>query len=228
MSKAELKFKNSKKTNPKVHRTILDDLRKGGLKRSLRRDLKDIYLFYLDREMRQRLSSMNRFKRWFMRFFWLLKSLILKLTPVRRILLVISLYLTFIGPYQSSSNNVNITFNFRLLGFTILLLILMLELKDKLLARDELEAGRAVQFSLLPDQNPELPGWDIWMVTHPATEVGGDLVDYLHCDDGRLGLILGDVAGKGLGAAPCTWPSSRRPTEHSLRVQSHSPNWVRR
>ena len=42
---------------------------------------------------------------------------------------------------------------------------------------------------------------DIWIHTHPANDVGGDLVDYLPVGEGRLGLSLGDVAGKGLGAA---------------------------
>ncbi len=82
-----------------------------------------------------------------------------------------------------------------------MLLILMLELKDKLLAQDELVAGRTVQSALLPRDNPTIPGWDVWMITQPANEVGGDLVDYLALDADRTSLVLGDVAGKGLGAA---------------------------
>jgi sigma-B regulation protein RsbU (phosphoserine phosphatase) len=81
------------------------------------------------------------------------------------------------------------------------LLIIMLELKDKLLARSELEAGHKVQSALLPDRPPELLGWDIWLFTRPANDVGGDLVDYVELSRGRLGLALGDVAGKGLAAA---------------------------
>jgi sigma-B regulation protein RsbU (phosphoserine phosphatase) len=77
----------------------------------------------------------------------------------------------------------------------------MLELKDKLLAHDELAAGRVVQFALMPKDNPDIAGWNVWLYTRPANEVSGDMVDYIWISKNRLGLALGDVAGKGLGAA---------------------------
>jgi sigma-B regulation protein RsbU (phosphoserine phosphatase) len=58
-----------------------------------------------------------------------------------------------------------------------------------------------VQKALLPERNPTLPGWDLILFTRPANEVGGDLVDYHVLEGGRLALALGDVSGKGLGAA---------------------------
>jgi len=91
--------------------------------------------------------------------------------------------------------------NVRSLGFVILLVILLLELKDKLVATDELAVGRAVQIAMLPRDNPVVSGWEIWLYTHPANEVGGDLVDYIKMDSDRWGIAIGDVAGKGLGAA---------------------------
>jgi sigma-B regulation protein RsbU (phosphoserine phosphatase) len=90
------------------------------------------------------------------------------------------------------------------LALVTLLVVLMLELKDKLLARDELAVGRQVQLALLPRDTPQLGGWKVWMHTAPANDVGGDLVDYLQLATGgrtQLAVILGDVAGKGLGAA---------------------------
>jgi len=56
----------------------------------------------------------------------------------------------------------------------------MLELKDKLLAHDELKIGRTVQKALLPEENPTLAGWSVWLFTRPANDVGGDLVDYIN------------------------------------------------
>lgn len=144
---------------------------------------------------------MNRFKRVFLRGWWLLKNLILNLSPVRRLLLVISLWLGLQGPYAFSVGDSHVTTDLRMLGFTILLVILMLELMDKLVAKSELEVGRKVQLALLPDRNPTLPGWDLVLFTRPANEVGGDLVDYHTLRDERLGVVLGDVSGKGLGAA---------------------------
>jgi sigma-B regulation protein RsbU (phosphoserine phosphatase) len=76
----------------------------------------------------------------------------------------------------------------------------MLELKDKLLARHELRAGRAVQQALMPGAAPAVAGWDVWLYTRPANDVGGDLVDTLAVGP-RTGLVLADVAGKALPAA---------------------------
>jgi sigma-B regulation protein RsbU (phosphoserine phosphatase) len=53
----------------------------------------------------------------------------------------------------------------------------------------------------MPNQAPVLAGWDIWLYTRSANDVGGDLVDYLAVASERLGIMLGDVAGKGLPAA---------------------------
>ncbi len=86
-------------------------------------------------------------------------------------------------------------------SIVLLLLVIMLELKDKLLARDEIELARKVQLSLLPQSHPRLRGWAVWSHSRPANDVGGDLVDYVEAAGGRLGIALGDVSGKGMGAA---------------------------
>ena len=88
-----------------------------------------------------------------------------------------------------------------ILSFATITVVLLLELKDKLVARDELQVGREIQLSLLPSDSPELEGWDIWTYTRAANDVGGDLVDYVRFPTSRLGVMLGDVSGKGLGAA---------------------------
>lgn len=185
---------NSSKGDPKISKTIWTDLRRGDFKSTLRRNLKDIYIFYLDEDKRARLSDMWRIRRWLYLTVWLLKSMFLKLTPARRILALISVLFIIIYHNEQSSD-------LQLVGYGVLLLILMLELKDKLLAHGELATGRAVQSALMPKQNPSLSGWDIWLFTRSANEVGGDLVDYLMVSENRLGVALGDVAGKGLGAA---------------------------
>jgi sigma-B regulation protein RsbU (phosphoserine phosphatase) len=87
------------------------------------------------------------------------------------------------------------------LATTLVLVVLMLELKDKLVARNELEAGRAVQLALMPAAKPNVPGWDVWLFTRPANDVGGDLVDHLKIDERRHFVALGDVSGKALPAA---------------------------
>lgn len=168
----------------------------GEFERTLRRDLKDVYDFYLDQDTRARLARMGTVSKGLHLAFWLLKAMYLKLTPVRRVLFLIALLVPTVSVGVGSS-----VVRFTGLGFLILLLILLLELKDKLVALDELAVGRAVQVALLPTKNPAVAGWDVWLYTRPANEVGGDLVDYIEIGEGRWGLALGDVAGKGLGAA---------------------------
>src|SRR5215212_6523389 len=65
----------------------------------------------------------------------------------------------------------------------------------------ELRVARLIQHTLLPKSLPELEGHQIAVHYQPAREVGGDFYDFLDLSDGRLGLIVGDVSGKGVPAA---------------------------
>jgi len=74
------------------------------------------------------------------------------------------------------------------------------EQKMKLMER-ELEAAAQIQRRLLPTVMPELPGYEVTGFNEPCREVGGDYFDFIHKKDGRLGIAIGDVSGKGMGAA---------------------------
>jgi sigma-B regulation protein RsbU (phosphoserine phosphatase) len=65
----------------------------------------------------------------------------------------------------------------------------------------ELEIAREVQEHLFPQRLPPAPGLDYCGQCRPAREVGGDYYDFLDLPDGRLGIAVGDVSGKGVGAA---------------------------
>jgi phosphoserine phosphatase RsbU/P len=65
----------------------------------------------------------------------------------------------------------------------------------------ELQEARQIQFGLFPAEPPVMPGFAIDARCIPYHEVGGDWFDYLPLDDGRLGIVLADVSGKGLAAA---------------------------
>lgn len=187
---------------PKLTKLLREDIQHGDFRRTLRRDWNELKDFYLDQNRQERLQQMGWLKRWIIIVWWLLKSLFLKLTPVRRILLVISFWLMVqANTIRYNSEHFQFDSDTGKLGFVVLLFILMLELKDKLLAQSELATGRSVQRALMPKQNPTIPGWELWLMTRPANEVGGDLVDYLEIGKNRFGIALGDVAGKGLKAA---------------------------
>jgi len=65
----------------------------------------------------------------------------------------------------------------------------------------ELRVARLIQQTLLPKEIPELPGWQISSYYQPAREVGGDFYDFLYFEDGRMGIVIGDVTDKGVPAA---------------------------
>ena len=65
----------------------------------------------------------------------------------------------------------------------------------------EMRTAQHIQQSLLPRQVPSLPGWQFTPYYKPAKEVGGDFYDFMGMGDGRLGIFIGDVAGKGVPAA---------------------------
>ena len=65
----------------------------------------------------------------------------------------------------------------------------------------ELEIAREVQEHLFPQRLPPAPGLDYCGQCRPAREVGGDYYDFLELPGGRLGIAIGDVSGKGVGAA---------------------------
>ncbi|MCP4156575.1 MAG: SpoIIE family protein phosphatase [bacterium] len=65
----------------------------------------------------------------------------------------------------------------------------------------ELEIAHRVQMKLLPAQSPKIEGAGIEGVCIPANEVGGDYYDFIPIDDNRMGIVIGDVSGKGVPAA---------------------------
>ncbi len=65
----------------------------------------------------------------------------------------------------------------------------------------ELQLARDIQQGLLLAAAPHLPGWELSAVSLPARDLGGDLYDFLPLAAGWQGIMIGDVAGKGLPAA---------------------------
>jgi hypothetical protein len=173
-----------------------------GWRHNLRKTLGELEEFYIAPEQRQHLAQSRGLGRWLLSAWYLLVALIRKLSPLRRVLLLTALLFLW-SSHQGIhiGRNVQADVNFGTFGSLLLLSLLLLELKDKLTARHELEAGRAVQDALMPQDCPQLAGWDMWMSTRPANDVGGDLVDALELSAGRVGVALADVAGKALPAA---------------------------
>lgn len=65
----------------------------------------------------------------------------------------------------------------------------------------ELEEAKTVQLSLFPNWTPDIEGIEIEGLCLPCQGVGGDWFDYIPLSNGRLGIVLADVSGKGMAAA---------------------------
>jgi PAS domain S-box-containing protein len=88
----------------------------------------------------------------------------------------------------------------------------------------ELRIAETLQRSLLPDRLPSLPGLQVAARYLPAAseaEVGGDWYDVIALDSGRVGLVMGDVAGKGLAAASLV--GGLRSALRAYALEGHGP-----
>src|SRR5438309_6107906 len=65
----------------------------------------------------------------------------------------------------------------------------------------EMKIAREIQRQLMPDEFPPIPALETAVLFKSVAQLGGDLYDWIQFDDGRLAIVLGDVAGKGAPAA---------------------------
>jgi len=140
-------------------------------------------------------------------FFW---AVLEKLTPARRLLLLIALVFLIFNPqvdWHDQSGNMHIvSFDFRLYGGLLLLLILILEVGDRVVMKRDLEIAREIQTWLLPNEPPNVPGIEVAFQTRPANTVAGDYYDVFVRPKGapnenHVLMAVADVAGKSIPAA---------------------------
>jgi phosphoserine phosphatase RsbU/P len=65
----------------------------------------------------------------------------------------------------------------------------------------EMKIAREIQRQLMPEEVPSIPPLEMAVLFKPVAQLGGDMYDWIEFDDGRLAIVLGDVAGKGAPAA---------------------------
>src|SRR5215218_1152978 len=75
------------------------------------------------------------------------------------------------------------------------------QLIEKKRLEGQLEVARQVQLELLPPNDPSLPGYDISAYNFPTEEVSGDYYDWVRIYEDEIGIVIADVAGKGVPAA---------------------------
>ena len=141
-------------------------------------------------------------------FFW---AVFEKLSPARRVLLLVSLVMLILphAGFQYSGQGgkaYTVEFDLHFWGGLILLLLLILEIGDRVVMKRDLQIAREIQTWLLPGAAPQIPGLAIAYATRPANTVAGDYYDVFPRpgktnDDNRVVLAVADVAGKSIPAA---------------------------
>ena len=170
-------------------------------------DAQASYGFYgkdLDWEQLKTVPAWRRPFRIAKHFFW---ALVMKLTPARRVILFIALMMMIIsGPKFSVGHDFSFDMNFDAVAALLFLLLLSLELADKVTMKRDLEIAREIQSWLTPSQPPKVAGATIAFHTRPQNSVAGDYYDAFYpLQNGDLGgklfLVIADVAGKSVPAA---------------------------
>lgn len=170
-------------------------------------DARSSYGFYgkdVDWDEINKLPRRKRFFRIVNQFFW---ALLNKLSPARRILLLISLgflVLSLLKSHDSSGSSSGM--NFEIVAALLLLLLLSLELADKVIMKRDLEIAREIQAWLVPSAPPAIPNAEVAFHTRPQNSVAGDYYDAFYPNapaeaGGNLMLVMADVAGKSVPAA---------------------------
>jgi sigma-B regulation protein RsbU (phosphoserine phosphatase) len=141
-------------------------------------------------------------------FFW---AVFEKLSPARRVLLLLALIFLAIPhsgfDYTGGDGKVyGIEFDLHFWAGLLLLLLLMLEIADRVVMKRDLQIAREIQTWLLPGAPPQIPGLSIAYSTRAANTVAGDYYDVFlrpgkTNHDNRVVLAVADVAGKSIPAA---------------------------
>ena len=173
------------------------------------KDARASYLLYsrdLEATQDERARPARRFVYVAQQFFW---AVLEKLTPARRLLLLVALVLLVFNPevsWHSQGNLHVVSIDFRLLGGLLLLGLLILEVGDRVVMKRDLQIAREIQGWLLPNEPPATPGVEIAFQTRPANTVAGDYYDVFSRagqtpEEKRLLVAVADVAGKSIPAA---------------------------
>ena len=134
-------------------------------------------------------------------FGYLFSSVLQKLSPARRIFLLLTVVLALLAilnvHYLVFTRGIEF-----LIAFGGLLILLALVLGDHVSMQRDIEIAREIQRWLVPRRPPNVPGIDVAFSTRPAKTVGGDYYDaFLRPGDGPLLIAVADVSGKSVPAA---------------------------
>jgi len=140
------------------------------------------------------------------RLWYFARAMFYRLTPARRAVLLIALAFLVSCFFISGEAPDSGTAPRAVFAALCLLMLLGLELADRVALKRDLELARRIQSWLLPQTPPQIPGLEIAFASRPANTVAGDYYDVLSPPAGLPAtlFVLADVAGKGIPAGLLT------------------------
>jgi len=175
----------------------------------LAKDARASYRFY-SAGVGERPADQTRLHRtWYLvkTLFW---AIIEKLSPARRVLLLLGLILVALPSsgfsYSRNGETYAVEMDPHFWGALLILAVLLLELADRVVMKRDLEIAKDIQSWLLPGAPLQIPGYGIAYATRPANTVAGDYYDVIlrpgaTRDQDRVLFAVADVAGKSIPAA---------------------------
>jgi len=133
----------------------------------------------------------------------MLLGLAKRLAPHRRVFFLVGFVWFFVSLLDALSYRRNFSpwpFVEMAGSFMIIVVLLAMELIDKIKFRDELELARDLQADLIPKSPPQTDDYEIAAYNRIANTVGGDIYDFVPLPDGRLAVLFGDASGHGMAA----------------------------
>jgi sigma-B regulation protein RsbU (phosphoserine phosphatase) len=164
-------------------------------------DARFSYRLYSQEIDSRRMPGVGRVRHVFRMVKLFLWSILDKLSPARRVLLLIALILFFPSMHLTGFSTSGIFW-----GCIVLLVVLVLEVSDRVVMKRDLQIAKEIQAWLLPPGPPQVPGLEIAFATRPANTVAGDYYDVFprpatHSPEGTYLIAIADVAGKSIPAA---------------------------
>ncbi len=160
---------------------VTDGMNLNELWKQFRADARSSYRLYSQGIDATRVAGVPQRKHLFnvaRQFFW---AMLEKLTPARRVLLLIALVLVLFpggeATWRSGNGNATVSVDTHFWGGLLMLLLLLLEVADRVVMKRDLQIAKEIQAWLLPATPPTVPGLEIAFATRPANTVAGDYYD---------------------------------------------------
>lgn len=180
--------------------------------KQFRADARQSYALYSREVDWESFQNKGRIKRFLSATWAVFQSMLMKLSPARRVLLLLAMVL-LIYPLPTMLFTDEVAAESALLkmfalGAVLLFVLLALELADRVTMKRDLEIAREIQHWLIPEKPPDVTNADIAFATRPANTVSGDYYDVLPWPRTSAGtspdrwlMVVADVAGKSIPAA---------------------------